>query len=242
MNKRLKLLILVMLAIISFCVLAPIASSPKIYKKTIVSLDEKRITVTELAAASAATSSAITLLPGETATPIANELTNLTSYFMLVLGVIYLEKYLLTIIGFLVFKILVPMTCILSAMNLFYQSEVYKNIIRKIMITGILMLCIIPISERISGLINQTYEESMQLTLELVKEEVTFEEDENGGISAIISKVKNGVTNVAQKIENVLINFIEAIAVMLVTSCLIPIIVWLFFAWLIKFIYNQIKI
>ena len=35
-------------------------------------------------------------------------------------------------------------------------------------------------------------------------------------------------------VENVLNNFIEALAILLVTSCLIPILVLIFFVWLVK--------
>ena len=75
------------------------------WQKTIASLDEKKSTVTGLAAASISVSSAITLIPGDTATPIANELADLSTYFMVILSAVFLEKYLLTIIGFIVFKI-----------------------------------------------------------------------------------------------------------------------------------------
>ena len=37
-----------------------------------------------------------------------------------------------------------------------------------------------------------------------------------------------------QNVENVLNNFIEALAILLVTSCLIPILVLIFFVWLVK--------
>ena len=37
-----------------------------------------------------------------------------------------------------------------------------------------------------------------------------------------------------EKMETVLINFIESLAVMLVTACIIPILVLVFFLWLVK--------
>ena len=47
-----------------------------------------------LLAASATTSTAITVLPGDAASPIAEKLMDLSTYFMIVLAAIYLEKYL----------------------------------------------------------------------------------------------------------------------------------------------------
>lgn len=89
-------------------VISRVTSSPKIYSSTISSLDNKKETVMALSAAAATTSAAITLLPGDTMTPIADKMADLTSYFLIILCVIYLEKYLLPILGYLVFGILIP--------------------------------------------------------------------------------------------------------------------------------------
>lgn len=47
-----------------------------------------------------------------------------------------------------------------------------------------------------------------------------------------------GVTSTIEKIENILSNFVEAIAIMIVTSCLIPLAVLLVFVWFIKFMFG----
>ena len=48
----------------------------------------------------------------------------------------------------------------------------------------------------------------------------------------------NGVEVKIDEFKNMLNNMMEALAVMIVTSCLIPIIVLLFFVWLIQVILN----
>ena len=48
------------------------------------------------------------------------------------------------------------------------------------------------------------------------------------------NKVQEGVSTATANVENVLNNFIEALAILLVTSCLIPILVLIFFVWLVK--------
>ncbi len=63
---------------------------------------------------------------------------------------------------------------------------------------------------------------------------------EQSGISGFFSKVTDSITGAAagavEKLRNVLNRFLEALAVMLVTTCLIPILVLLFFVWLVKLI------
>ena len=71
----------------------------------------------ELTAASAAASAAITLIPGDVATPIASELADLSSKFVIVICAIYVEKYLLTITGYVTFAILIPISCIIFSIG-----------------------------------------------------------------------------------------------------------------------------
>ena len=111
-KKILFALIPIVIALLSFFVIARFTSSTEFNAKTIQSLDDKKTTVMELAAASTAASAAITLIPGDVGTPIANKLADLSSYFLIVLCAIYLEKYLVTITGYAAFKILVPIACL----------------------------------------------------------------------------------------------------------------------------------
>lgn len=70
-KKILFALIPIVIALLSFFVIARFTSSTEFNAKTIQSLDDKKTTVMELAAASTAASAAITLIPGDVGTPIA---------------------------------------------------------------------------------------------------------------------------------------------------------------------------
>ena len=72
-QKCITAVILLLVAILSITVIGKYASAPENHQKTIASLDEKKQTVMELTAASTVTSALITLLPGDTATPIARK-------------------------------------------------------------------------------------------------------------------------------------------------------------------------
>ena len=238
-KKIIKAVIPVLIALFSIFIVARYAASAEFHAKTIAALDDKKTTVMELAAASTAASTAITLIPGDTATPIAEKLADLTSYFLLVLCVLYLEKYLVTITGYLTFVILIPAACVLWSANVFFENDAWRRLAKKISFFGIAMFLLIPSSAKVSGMIETTYQASIEKTIENAKdttEEIKKEgkKEEEGILSGIISNVKEGVSNVTEKVENILNNFIEALAVMLVTSCVIPVVVLLFFVWLIK--------
>ena len=77
-QKCITAAVLLLVAILSITVVGKYASAPENHQKTIASLDEKKQTVMELTAASTVTSALITLLPGDTATPIAEKMADVS--------------------------------------------------------------------------------------------------------------------------------------------------------------------
>ena len=111
--KIVAVIFCIVFASISFFLIANKLGSVEYHAETISALDKSKNKVMELAAAAVASSSAITLLPGDVGTPIAQELADMSKYFLIVLCAIYLEKFLLTITGFVAFKYIIPIACVL---------------------------------------------------------------------------------------------------------------------------------
>ena len=261
-EKIIFALIPIVIALLSFFVIARFTSSTEFNAKTIQSLDDKKTTVMELAAASTAASAAITLIPGDVGTPIANKLADLSSYFLIVLCAIYLEKYLVTITGYAAFKILVPIACVFFSGYLLWRKEILRVVAQKFLLFGLAVYLVIPASVKVADMIETTYASSIESTIETAKQttdEIESETGESGQVddkssneksqsdsdsdskenaggffSGLFNKVQEGVSTATANVENVLNNFIEALAILLVTSCLIPILVLIFFVWLVK--------
>ena len=261
-KKILFALLPIVIALLSFFVIARFTSSTEFNAKTIQSLDDKKTTVMELAAASTAASAAITLIPGDVGTPIANKLADLSSYFLIVLCAIYLEKYLVTITGYAAFKILVPIACVFFSGYLLWRKEILRVVAQKFLLFGLAVYLVIPASVKVADMIETTYASSIESTIETAKQttdEIESETGESGQVddkssneksqsdsdsdskenaggffSGLFNKVQEGVSTATANVENVLNNFIEALAILLVTSCLIPILVLIFFVWLVK--------
>ena len=241
----------VILALASIFGVAKLTTDPAFYQKSIAALEEKQETVLELTAASTAASAAITLLPGDTATPIADKLADLSGYFLIVLCAIFLEKYLLTITAGAAFKVLIPAAC-----AVFATAALFPHLRRtagalawKLALFSVAIMLVIPVGIRVSDLIEDTYQASIAATIQEAKEATdTIHQSsqnegsatEQSGISGFFSKVTDSITGAAagavEKLRNVLNRFLEALAVMLVTTCLIPILVLLFFVWLVKLV------
>ena len=143
------------LALASIFGVAKLITDPAFYQKSIAALEEKQETVLELTAASTAASAAITLLPGDTATPIADKLADLSGYFLIVLCAIFLEKYLLTITAAAAFKVLIPAACAaFAAAALFPRLRRTAGALAwKLALFSVAIMLVIPVGIRVSDLI-----------------------------------------------------------------------------------------
>ena len=290
-QKCITAAVLLLVAILSITVVGKYASAPENHQKTIASLDEKKQTVMELTAASTVTSALITLLPGDTATPIAEKMADVSGYLLVVLCAIYLEKYLVTITGYVAFTYLIPIACGLWIFNLIFANATVRKLAAKLAVFGIAIFLVVPASVKISDLIGDTYQAQIEATIEdarntqniLENSGVADDDDDtnatetpgigttevpgtvtgnvqekennnSGSVSNIfdwakdaISSAKDSVANVVenvtvstedlvQKVENSLNHFIEAVAVMIITSCVIPMLVLLLFFWMVKIV------
>ena len=239
-NRWAKVVIPIVIALISIFVLSKMAVSPAFHAKTIEALDAKNADVMKLTAASTSISAAITLIPGDVGLPIAERLMDLSSWFILVICAIYIEKYLLIITGFITFVIFIPVSCVLYIANLFFKNPVFHTIIKKLITLGIASFLAVPMSVQISNMIENTYNYSVENTVASTSEitESLEEEAKSFRISDMIANVKNGISGAVDKATTMMNQMIEYLAVMIVTSCVIPLSVLLFFIWLVRMVCN----
>lgn len=240
---------LALIIILSCTVVGSKLTDPATYSHTIEVLDHNRTTVLGLTAASAAASAAVSALPDDICSPIADEISEFTTYFLLILSVIYLEKYLLTILGAAACYLLIPAGCSALLVNCFFPKGMLRSLGTKLLIFAAAVLLVIPTSVWVSDQINAIYSESIAITVEsagAVSENLIGEvSDENAENTTVIDEAKallgdlsGSVAGVVEQFKNLLNRFIEATAVMVVTTCLIPILVILFFGWIIKTLFN----
>lgn len=252
MTKYLRIagaFILALTIILSCTVVGNKLTDPATYSHTIEVLDQNRTTVLGLTAASAVASAALSAIPDDVCSPLADELSELTSWFLAILAVIYLEKYLLSILAAVACYILIPVGCSALLVNCFFPKGMLQSIGTKLVVFGVAVLLMIPTSVWVSDQINAIYSESIAVTVQsasAVSEnligEVSDENEENTTVideaKALLGDLSGSVARVVEQFKNLLNRFIEATAVMLVTTCLIPILVIAFFVWIVKTLFN----
>ena len=242
------ILILAAAIILSCTLMGTKLTDPSSYSHTIEVLDQNRTTVLGLSAASAAASAAVSALPSDVCSPLAEQLSEFTTWFLLILSVVFLEKYLLTIFGFAACYILIPAGCGALLADCFFPSRFLRSVGPKLVAFGMALLLVIPTSVWVCDQINAIYSKSIELTVQsanAASEELTKETPAGEESTAVIDEAKSllgdlsgSVAGIVGQFRTVLNRFIEATAVMIVTNCLIPIFVILFFVWIVKTLFN----
>lgn len=250
----LRIIIPILIALISFFVVSDAVSAPKYTEKLTESIDANRDSVMKLTASSTSVSVAISALPGDFATPIAEKLADLSMGFMVVLCAIYLEKFLIAVTGLVVFKWMVPIACLLFLIGDLTRKKYFKNIASKISILALAIVLIIPASVAVTKVVRENFGSSIDETISsaelsagLLKESAAAEEitdDTANGLGKVFDSLRksgdsiaNGTSEFMRYLEKLTSRFVDAVAILIVTSCILPLLVILAIAWLIKVIF-----
>ena len=141
---------------------------------------------------------------------------------------------------------LIPGACGAYLLNVLFGWKGLRVLAYKLAAFGLLIFLVIPVSLQLSHMIETTYQDSIDATIESARETTSAVEsaaedeaaEDEGFWAGLISSITEGIGNVTagitDKVGGMVNDFMEALAVMLVTSCVIPILVLLSFVWLAK--------
>ena len=232
--------VLLVVALVSALWLARVTSDPAFHASSIAALDEKKVTVMELTAATAAGSVAISAVPGDATTPIANQISELSGYLLIVVGAIMLEKLLLSLTCYAAFQLLIPIACVLGIVYLFAHVEWCRVLARKLALFGVVICLIVPASIQVTRIVDETFQ--IQQTVDDAEQAVEQPADTGGEegnwFSQIGEAITGTVSDAVDQAEAALSRFIDAVAALLITTCVIPVAVLLFFIWVTKLIFG----
>lgn len=279
-NKVFLIVVLIFVMLLSIFPVEKFVSNPESYSNTMSILNTKNENVMKITAGIAAFSIGVSFIPAAGDT-ISLQVSDLIKYLIAIIIIIYFEKYLLAISGYVSFRWLIPIACVLMIIYIFTRKNLFKNLATKFALFAMVLVLIVPISVHITNLIEKsnisvqnmlkTTEELKKLNEENIMNEMNIEGssganiEENSNVEEKIEeKLENGSLNPISKIFNTgkkvvedgiskakesigsaisytgeqvnrakefavnkLRQLIEAVAIMLVTSCVIPIIVLL---------------
>ena len=218
-------------------------SSMKIVDNSITSLDKKKATVQSITVSATASAAAITLLPGDAGTPIAEKLADVSEYSVFLYSSILLEKYLAASSGIISFKYLIPFALLLILLSLFAsrKTDALKSIGIKIIIFALILYLVVPASIKLTNNIEKTYKNTTwEATHTDDSQKTKMKDISNGGNSILPHSFSTNVSIKDQlgKYKKMLDGFMDKIAILIVTTCIIPILVFCFLLWLLKTLFG----
>ncbi len=233
-NERTKKLIILAVCLVASVALSIIAFYPEAFKVIIKNLEEKRNIAMAIAATASGVSLGMSLLPDDFGSPLATEISKVSSYVLLAVCVLLMEKYMMTIFWFVAFALMIPLSCVLKAVSLFNESNTMRSYSGKFVAFALAIVCVVPLSVGISAVIEKTQDISMEHAMQQI-EEIDNDLDEDSGFW---DRLKSGVSGTSEKLKLKMNSFIDSIAVMIVTICGIPILVIFFVFWMIKTLFG----
>ena len=250
------IVLLIVAALVSEFALRPHFEQVETWGSTIEVIDAKKSNVLALTTSSLALSAAITAIPDDAGTPVAEQLSQLAGNLGIVLAVLYLEKYLLTILSFLSFGVLIPIVCVLFAISLgihgrLSTSRVLRVLGMRVLIVAAITITVVPASVWVTQRVDETYQVSIaqeeakakakaeekaakesKSKSEQKQENKSFLDQLVDGAAQLGSALSSGVQSLTDSVITQATNLIEGAIVMIVTSCLIPLLVLAAFLWM----------
>ncbi|MBR5565481.1 MAG: hypothetical protein IKW08_04860 [Roseburia sp.] len=243
-----RILLATFVAVFSFCVLANKVPEAKWIENTVESLDESKNTIMEFSGATIATSLAISALPDDFASPLANTLTDMNKYFVFIFAVLFVEK-LIVVEGIKIsFAYMIPIACVLYVLSIMSRKTLYKEFATKIAILAIAVVVVVPFSTHFTETICDDYLVYVDETIAEAEAGAAKVNDvmiETGGNTNIFDKLSKvfetaikDVTMLLDYFNNVIKKCVNSIAIMMVTTFVLPLLMLAFFKWLLKELFS----
>ena len=241
-EKLVKILAIVFLMVFSFTVLTHVIPESKFVQDTVNHLEDSQNTIMKFSGTTIATSLSLSALPNDFASPLASTVSDLNTYFIFIFAVLFVEK-LLVIEGIKIALVwMIPAACVLGILAIVFEKEMFKNFAKKLLILGISVIMVVPMSTHFTETVCADYLTYVDETIEEAdagagkineimaegNEEATFFDKLSDAFKTAISDVND----LLAYFKNVVKKCVNSVAVMIVTTFVLPMLVMLLFRWL----------
>ncbi len=246
--KLLKTLVSIFIMVLSRFVLATIIPETEFVQQSVEHLEESESTVMDFSGATIAVSLAITALPDDFATPLATTISDMNGYFVFIFVVLFVEKLIVLEGTKLSFAYMIPAACLLYILSILSKKDFFKKFATKLVILGISIVVVIPFSVHVTEYVGAEYLSYVDETIaeaEAGADKVTEIMGTSDGDATIFEKLSDafktamdGMSDLLKYFENVIKKCVNAIAIMLVTTFVLPLLNLFFFRWLLKELFS----
>ena len=239
-----KILSLTLAAALSFFVAAAKLPESNFVRDSLENVEDSSNTVMKLSAATLSASLAISALPDDFATPLADSLADMNIYFIAILVVLFLEKILIRYGIKAAFAILIPLACFVGILFIVTKKNILKGLAVRLCVLGLAVAFVVPCSTHITNIIasdltayvNDTIEETeggagkLNEAMEGGTEDKTIFEK----LSDLFQTAVHGISDLMLHFQNTIRRCMNSIAILILTNCLMPLLTFFVLKWILK--------
>ena len=239
-----NILILVLIGVFSFFIITSWLPDRGFIKDSIEIVEESSNTVMKFSAATLSTSLAISALPDDFATPLADSLADMNIYFIAILVMLHFEQLLIRYGVKLAFAIAIPVACGIGILSILLKKELLKGIAARVAVLGLAVALVVPCSTHITNYIAADLKAYVENTiadtedggdkLNEAMEGGTEEQTMFEKLSDLFQTAINDMSNLMTHFQNTIRKCMNSIAILILTNCLMPIVNFFILKWILK--------
>lgn len=247
-KKIIEILLPIFILLLSSFVISKQFPKNNIVTATNERLEEIEKTVEKITIVSISTSVAITFLPDDIGSSIANSLAELNKYFVAILAAINIEKIILNYGTVAAFRFIIPIACILYVVGIIVKKRLFIDYAIKIVLLAFAVIAVVPCGTKISSIVcnnSMNYVNDIIVEAEdksdTITDIITSEDEEQSILERISNAFKTAISDITDMISyfnGVIKKFITAISILIVATCIIPLVTFFIFVWIIKQLFN----
>ena len=239
-----KILSLSLAAVLSFFVVTAALPKTSFIQESLESVEDSSDTVLKLSAATLSASLAISALPDDFATPLADSLADMNFYFVAILVVLFLEKILLHFGIKAAFAVFIPLACFAGVLFIATKRSILKALAIRLCILGLAVAFVVPCNTHITNIIaseltvyvNETIEETEGGAGKLneAMEGDTADKTIFEKLSDLFQTAIQDISDLMLHFQNIIRRCMNSIAILILTNCLMPLFTFLVLKWILK--------
>lgn len=242
--ETVKVLALILAAVLSFFAAASLIPETEFVKRSIESVEESKDTVMRFSAATLTASLAISALPDDFATPVAESFADMNTYFIAILAVLFLEGVMVEYGIKLAFLYLIPAACIFGILYTLKRNTLLKGLAVRACFLGLAVALLVPCSTHLTNYVASDLMEYVNETIEETEagsSKLSEAAEDGSGDKSIFEKLSelfqtaiDGVTGLMQHFKNTVRKCMNSIAILILANCLMPLLTFFVFRWILK--------
>lgn len=239
-----NILILILIGVFSFFVITSWLPDRGFIQDSLESIEESSNTVMKFSAATLSTSLAISALPDDFATPLADSLADMNIYFIAILVMLHFEQLLIRYGVKLAFAIAIPAACGIGILSILLKKELLKGIAARVAVLGLAVALVVPCSTHITNYVAADLTAYVENTIADTEDGADkLNEAMEGGaeeqtifekLSDLFQTAINDMSNLMTHFQNTIRKCMNSIAILILTNCLMPIVNFFILKWILK--------